>query len=328
MIFDDVIQFTYRSYFDPLINKGLEYISDCGWGCMIRAAQMMLAKGILEKKKYDNAPNYKKDTINLFYDKQLEILSDDLNRVYVTPPFSIQNICNLGLLYDKGPGIWFSDYIMIKIFSEINQNLKVIDMEFVHSDGVINEEDLINTCFTQLSCSHSEDICCECINMYSNDDILIHNTKHYKFKRGAFIFFFVRLGLSDIDSIFTQSILHIFKIPHNLGIIGGQTNSALYFIGESADRLICLDPHFNQNTSHNLDTYNVKYLYEIDVPKISPAFTTGFYFRNCIEYKQLMISFANHSSFKNPIFKLSELKKSKLIIEEYEDDFCIINYQS
>jgi hypothetical protein len=292
---------------------------------MIRASQMMLAKGILEKKKYDKVDNYKNETIGLFYDKQMNV--DECNK-FISPPFSIQNICNLGLLYDKGAGIWFSDYIMIKIFKEINENLKIIDMEFMHSDGVINEEDLIKSCFTPLTCTHSDDICQECLNDISIDQRVEYNTKHYGLKRGGFIFISVRLGLMNIDSIYTQSILHLFKMPHNLGIIGGQTNSALYFIGESADRLICLDPHYNQNTSLSPETYDVRYLYEIDITKISPAFTTGFYFRNCVEYKQLMISFANHSAFNNPVLKLSGVKKNKLLVEEYEDDFCIINYQS
>jgi hypothetical protein len=329
LIFKDIVQFTYRSFFDPIINKGVEYISDCGWGCMIRAAQMMLAKGILEKKKYDGVANYKNDTICLFYEKQVSMI-DEMKVIgeLFAPPFSIQNICNMGILYDKGAGIWFSDYIMIKIFKEINENLKIIDMEFIHSDAVINEEEIVKSCFTNLSCPHSDNICDDCLNKINTADIITFNKRHYIFKRGAFIFISVRLGLSEIDSIFTQSILHLFKMSHNLGIIGGQTNSALYFIGESADRLICLDPHFNQNTSLSPDTYDVRYLYEIDVTKISPAFTTGFYFRNCEEYKQLMLSFANHSSFNNPILKLSEIKKNKILVEEYEDDFCIINYQS
>ena len=116
------------------------------------------------------------------------------------------------------------------------------------------------------------------------------------------------------------------KIPNSLGIIGGQTNSALYFFGETANKLIYLDPHINQITTLDYETYRPKYFYKLDVLEMSPAFTAGFIFRNCKEYKNLIEHMDIHSLFKNPVFKLSGVVDKKKIIEEYEDDFCIINY--
>jgi hypothetical protein len=414
-----VFQFTYRSDFTPIEHQGRVYITDCGWGCMIRAAQMMMAKGVLEKKLYDIRTLYgveindelllstKVDTLLLFFDNYLRLddiagnkdfamfikgvkniineeekklreakrlesniesimNNNDFHKdtdnecVYVseiTAPFSIQNICKLGTLYDKGPGIWFSEVIMSNIFSELNFQFKTIDMEFfTYTEGVVYENELIENCFEKLKCDcdtgqdmpleefinniFEDNICNTCLESYKADDIYAFKGKYYKFKKGAFIFVSVRLGLSSIDIEYNDTIFHIFKIPLNLGIIGGKCNSAHYFIGETANKLIYLDPHINLQASKDrlsletddIETYNPRYFYITDITTISPAFTIGFHFRDLDEYKQLTEGFKIHNSFKYPVFKFCEDNKTKtqnvkdVVLEE--DDFCMVNYDN
>lgn len=75
-----IIQFTYRSDFPAINHKNSQYTSDCGWGCMIRAAQMLLSKCILENKIYELKEELspiilnklKYDTILLFFDNNLK----------------------------------------------------------------------------------------------------------------------------------------------------------------------------------------------------------------------------------------------------------------
>ena len=170
----------------------------------------------------------------------------------------------------------------------------------------------------------------------------------YKFLKGGIIFISVRLGIHNLEIGYIQTIPQIFKIPFNLGFIGGKINKALYFIGECEGKLIYLDPHFSQQSipnindlsiNYNFMTYFPTYLYKIDVKNISPAFTMGFYFRSFEEYIKLTEAFEQHNSFSHSIFKFSKIEQNiykkmsekKIKFEEkqiHEDygDYFIVDY--
>jgi hypothetical protein len=412
----NIFQFTYRSDFTPINHEGRVYTTDCGWGCMIRAAQMMMAKGVLEKKLWDIKQHgiditedllnsIKTDTLLLFFDNNLIITDITGNKDFsnfitniknvineeerklrlggsneegfiknndnyqedstartlyvseITPPFSIQNICKMGLFYDKGPGVWFSEVIMSNIFAELNYQFLVLDMEFFnYTEGVIYETEILERCFEVVHCEcdkvesisiedfinniWEDSICSNCLNLYNINDLYKFKGKYYRNKRGGFIFVSVRLGLDSIAQEYNSPILNIFKIPYNLGIIGGKHNSAHYFIGETANKLIYLDPHINQQAVKDkdslehgdLDTYKPVYFYKTEINTISPAFTAAFYFRDIHEYRKLTEGFSIHNSFSYPVFKFrSEDSKTgtrKVKDIMVDDDFCIINYES
>ena len=88
-----VLYMTYRNGFDNLKNiadngRGKSITTDCGWGCMLRSCQMMMSKGIIERKIYkfliDNQKNVtsitgdiidrlRKETALLFFDNSLPV---------------------------------------------------------------------------------------------------------------------------------------------------------------------------------------------------------------------------------------------------------------
>ncbi|KAF0887011.1 ATG4B protease, partial [Crocuta crocuta] len=56
----------------------------------------------------------------------------------------------------------------------------------------------------------------------------------------------LRLGLTDINEAYVETLKHCFMMPQSLGVIGGKPNSAHYFIGYVGEELIYLDPHTTQ----------------------------------------------------------------------------------
>ncbi|XP_054691354.1 cysteine protease ATG4B isoform X3 [Grus americana] len=56
----------------------------------------------------------------------------------------------------------------------------------------------------------------------------------------------LRLGLTEINEAYIETLKHCFMMPQSLGVIGGKPNSAHYFIGYVGEELIYLDPHTTQ----------------------------------------------------------------------------------
>uniref|UniRef100_A0A9L0S225 Cysteine protease n=1 Tax=Equus caballus TaxID=9796 RepID=A0A9L0S225_HORSE len=56
----------------------------------------------------------------------------------------------------------------------------------------------------------------------------------------------LRLGLTDINEAYVETLKRCFMMPQSLGVIGGKPNSAHYFIGYVGEELIYLDPHTTQ----------------------------------------------------------------------------------
>lgn len=56
----------------------------------------------------------------------------------------------------------------------------------------------------------------------------------------------LRLGLSEVNPIYVDSLKRCFHIPGMVGMIGGRPNQALYFIGYVGDEALYLDPHTTQ----------------------------------------------------------------------------------
>jgi len=93
------VLFTYRSGFPDLCKSG--WTTDYGWGCSVRSAQMMLANYYL---KINSVPIL--SIPELFFD---------------TPdaPFSIHNICKVGLTLNKKPGHWYSPSVVGTILGKL-----------------------------------------------------------------------------------------------------------------------------------------------------------------------------------------------------------------
>ena len=151
-MFSDIIWFTYRKNFPKLNHRELpldesSYVSDTGWGCMIRACQMIFAESLRKSIKDDRVEEIVKDTIQMSQKKTKQLNRLSMRReesiknercatkviswfldCEVDPtisPYSIQNICSY--LYQKlslKPGTWFKPSSVLLAIQAMHDNYK------------------------------------------------------------------------------------------------------------------------------------------------------------------------------------------------------------
>jgi cysteine protease ATG4 len=314
LLLKSFLYMSYRSGFINLNNNGCgDYTSDCGWGCMLRCSQMILSKGLIKKKEFDyfQKENTKienefmdakrKETLCLFNDnylnyKDIESHPDfknfwklykelvDTNPEYnsiceIIPPYSIHILCKLG----KCAGEYTSFVKLVKIFSKINTNL-FNDINIIFFEcGYISKKKLYSYfCeeYTEFDDNYFE------TDTYNNVD--------YIFKKGGIVFISFRLGLyNNIDSTYIKVIPKLFeKFNNNLGFVSGKKDRAYYFIGVQNDKLIFVDPHYNQQTTNNSDkdyeSYYTENLYLLDYKDLSSELTIGIAIFNMTQFKQFL----------------------------------------
>lgn len=99
---------TYRSVFPEMSSDdGSKYISDTGWGCMVRVGQMMAAQSLIKHSKVKTKEEIK-NILKLF---------DDFDNQQM---FSIQNIVRMARQeYELEPGKWYNPSQISYILSDL-----------------------------------------------------------------------------------------------------------------------------------------------------------------------------------------------------------------
>ena len=228
--------FTYRKDFEPLIGNP-KYTSDCGWGCMIRSAQMLLGQALLLHffgNSWSLYGSLKTDSDFNMY-KQILIWFND--RSSLECPFGLHRLLEIAdrkssETAEKQPsrvGTWFgptSVCLLLKdaLTESFNANplLKKIRI-YCAQDCTIYKQDVMNMC---------------CTKQQDDSDTFLP----------VIILVSVRLGGEELNQIYTPSLKRFLAMENCIGLIGGKPKHSLYFIGYQGDKVIYLDPHLAQPT--------------------------------------------------------------------------------
>ena len=230
--------FTYRKDFDPL-NSNPKYTSDCGWGCMLRSAQMLIAQGFLMHFFGKNWSLYKEHDTNVYK----EIVSWFNDRPSSMCPFGIHQL--LKIADEKSIGTPNPDYTSSNMTSK-HINTRVGSWFGPTSACLLLREALNETKIDLL----------KEVRVYVAQDCTIYRQDVIEMclKDGKFtpciILISIRLGGEDLNEIYVPSLKFFLDMENCIGLIGGKPKHSLYFIGYQGEKVIYLDPHFCQPTIH------------------------------------------------------------------------------
>ena len=120
--------FSYRKDFEQIKDKDKIYTSDAGWGCMIRASQMILAQGLYQLFSIKDLDTFINEYIAYFYDNKIpmKLLSkskDDIN-------FDPNNIKEKNNNKDNDDEI-YDDFLIIDPSKESRMSFIDISMEMI-----------------------------------------------------------------------------------------------------------------------------------------------------------------------------------------------------
>jgi len=305
-----ILLFTYRKNFPKITNYKTKktYTTDAWWGCMIRCGQMILSHGIylLLKSKgmdtqtaldvtvplFNEYPITKSRLHPLFHgmlEKYKDIKKDEnLQIKEFFPPFGIKTLCDVGEIFERTAGEWFSDVVITKVFKRIAEYFNLfsnpqLDVKIMIFQSYIDMPQLLNECFIEKKKEEN------------NDQYMRLHGKYYYFNKMGIVFVNVRVGLDKIPPEYYKGIKQLFSLKSCIGIIGGKTRLAYYFIGynDEENSLLYLDPHVTKDSDKEVTMESIlgkhinKEIHLLKMNKMSTAFTIGFCFTKYSEFLEL-----------------------------------------
>ena len=176
--------------------------------------------------------------------------------------------------------------------------------------------EILNACFKQQK-------------LDKNNNKYIHSKqKYYYFDKKGIVFVNVRVGLDKIPKEYYKGIKELFNLKECIGIIGGKTRLAYYFIGydDENDSLLYLDPHVTKEADKNVDINNIlgkhinKEVHLLKMTKMSTAFTIGFCFRTYEEFLHLFEFWQKAKQDKLPILGIVKQPIEIEIKDRFNDE--------
>uniref|UniRef100_A0A8C9VX70 Cysteine protease n=1 Tax=Scleropages formosus TaxID=113540 RepID=A0A8C9VX70_SCLFO len=258
--------FTYRKNFPPIGGTGPT--SDTGWGCMLRCGQMILAEALLCRHlgrdwRWQRGQRQREEYVSI-----LNAFIDKKDSYY-----SIHQIAQMGVGEGKSIGQWYGPNTVAQVLKKLSvfDSWSRMAVHVAMDNTVVIEE--ISECSGCLATVHAVAGLCR--------------RKETVLWKPLVLLIPLRLGLSDINEAYMETLKHCFMFPQSLGVIGGKPNSAHYFIGFVGEELIYLDPHTTQPAVEPSDdgqvpddTYHCQHPpCRMNIRELDPSIAVGFFCR-------------------------------------------------
>jgi hypothetical protein len=233
--FESVMWLTYRRGLQGMPNG---IVSDTGWGCMLRSAQMQLAQALQRHKLGDgwrlgdsDEDRYIAVAKTEDYITVMKLMADYPLQECV---FSLQNMVRTGEPHGKRPGEWYGPGSAASVVKEL-LNARAVSEQlnlcvYVPVDGVVYLDIVDELCGSSGEGGTN--------GSWSKSLVLLIPT---------------RLGLDKMHADYVQYVLRSFQYPQSIGIIGGRKSHSLYYVAAEGGSVHVLDPH----TTHEVDHVSV-----------------------------------------------------------------------
>uniref|UniRef100_A0A6B2EHG3 Cysteine protease n=1 Tax=Phlebotomus kandelakii TaxID=1109342 RepID=A0A6B2EHG3_9DIPT len=276
---------TYRREF-PAMNGG-QFTSDCGWGCMLRSGQMMLAQGLI---CHFVGRNWRWDPDTQLFATQ----EDNLHRKIVkwfgdissrNSPFSIHTLVTLGQESGKKPGDWYAPGAVAHLLRQAMHlaSQENVDLDGIHvhvaQDCTVYIQDILDECLIP---AHDRSVAPWHRKRSPSRGQPPENSENIHWK-ALILLVPLRLGAEKLNQIYGNSLKALLSLEASIGIIGGRPKHSLYFVGHQEDKLIYLDPHYCQEMvdvnqeNFPINSFHCKSPRKMKLSKMDPSCCVGFY---------------------------------------------------
>uniref|UniRef100_A0A8C5M4G7 Cysteine protease n=1 Tax=Leptobrachium leishanense TaxID=445787 RepID=A0A8C5M4G7_9ANUR len=328
---------TYRKDFPAL--EGTVFTTDCGWGCMIRSAQMLLAQGLLvhllsrgwfwpdasyihlvdvepiRSSSPSNTLLFSVPSSTKYPQERAHSTRNALpHRRCVHDPHQEQMHRDILRWLSDHPEAPFGLHHMVHFGGSLGK--KAGDWYGPSIVAHILRKALEkNSKVPELSVYVSQDC-----TVYRGDveHLLGEDPPSGTSSVGKAVIILVpvRLGGETFNPVYKHCVKEFLQMPSCLGIIGGKPKHSLYFIGFQDSYLLYLDPHYCQpyvDTSKEdfpLESFHCNHPRKMPITRMDPSCTFAFYARHRKEFDLLCNHLAkalNSTSAeeKYPVFSIS-----------------------
>lgn len=288
-------------------NNTVAYTSDCGWGCMIRSGQMLLAQALVvhflgRGWRYDPDTQLYSTTEDHIHRKIIRWFGDQRSK---NSPFSIHKMVELGKKNGKRIGEWYGPGSVahvikeaVKVASKENIDLASLHV-YVATDCTVYNQDILDECYSQEG---------QAVPWQKNQSPS-KRTKVITTWKNLILLIPLRLGQDKLNPIYGDCIKAMLSLEWCIGIIGGRPKHSLYFIGYQDDKLIHLDPHYCQDNvdvnieNFPLNSFHCRSARKMKISKMDPSCCLGFYIPSRTEYERFQ---KNIHQYLQPIVNFNE----------------------
>ncbi|KAF4532511.1 hypothetical protein B566_EDAN007626 [Ephemera danica] len=299
------IWLTYRREF-PILN-GSNFTTDCGWGCMLRSGQMLLAEALWRWHESKNPCSsewlFREDSQHR---KIIKWFGDNPSEI---SPFSIHSLVALGEATGKKAGDWYGPASVAHLLRQAVEKAAEDSPEFkelvvyVSQDCAVYIQDIIDQCEVVQDITVPEEPCTFVeehesqmgtswidVNLVRRSVTSKKSSTRKLTWKSVILLVPVRLGAEKLNTIYGPCLTGLLTLDNCIGIIGGRPNHSLYFVGYQDEKLIHLDPHYCQERvdvwkpNFPLESFHCRSPRKMSLHRMDPSCCIGFYCKTRDEF--------------------------------------------